>query len=80
MNLDIATTVTVAFVILLAFVLIFLLSGIRSIRAGQKLFFFRKRRELTMRGWRLILISILLGGLAFTVRQFAEPTIYRVFP
>jgi regulator of protease activity HflC (stomatin/prohibitin superfamily) len=47
MNLDIATTVTVAFVILLAFVLIFLLSGIRSIRAGQKLFFFRKRRELT---------------------------------
>jgi type VI secretion system secreted protein VgrG len=80
MNLDIRTAVQTAFILALAGVVISLLIGVRNIRAGQRLLFFRKRRDLMVRGWRFIGFASVLGLTALLVNRFAEPTVYRFFP
>ena len=80
MNLDISTGVQTAFFIALAAVVISLIIGIRTIQAGNKLLFFRKRRDLVVRGWRMIGFSVFLGGLAFLINRYAEPVAYQIFP
>ena len=79
MNLDISTGVQTAFFIALAAVVISLIIGIRTIQAGNKLLFFRKRRDLVVRGWRMIGFSVFLGGLAFLINRYAEPVAYQIF-
>jgi len=80
MNLDISTGVQTAFFLALAGVVISLIIGIRTIQAGNKLLFFRKRRDLIVKGWRLIFMAVFFGGLAVFLNRFAEPLVYRVFP
>lgn len=80
MNLDISTGVQAAFFITLAGVVISLIIGIRTIQAGNKLLFFRKRRNLVVRGWRLVFTAVLLGGVAIFLNRFAEPVVYSIFP
>jgi len=80
MNLDISTGVQTAVVIALAGVVISAIIGIRTIRAGNRLPFFRKRRDLVVRGWRMILAAAFLGGLAFVISRYAEPVAYQFFP
>jgi hypothetical protein len=80
MNLDISTGVQTAVFLTLAGVVISLIVGIRTIQAGNKLLFFRKRRDLVTRGWRLIFVAIFFGGIAFVLNRFAEPLVYRIFP
>jgi hypothetical protein len=80
MNLDISTGVQTAFFITLAGVVISLIIGIRTIQAGNRLLFFRKRRDLVLRGWRLIFVAAFFSGLALFLNRFAEPLVYRVFP
>ncbi len=80
MNLDIHTGVVTAFWLSLVGVLVSLILGMRFIRAGQRLLYFRKRRELMVQGWRLVLTAIGLGMAAFLLARYAEPTVYRFFP
>ncbi len=80
MNLDIHTGVLTAFLLALTGVIFSLLLGIRSIRSGARLMFFRKRRDLMVRGWRLIFVSVILGAVAFSLNRYAEPVAYMVFP
>jgi len=80
MSLDISTGVVTAFIIALAGVAICLIIGIRTIQAGNKLPFFRKRRDLVVRGWRMIFVAVFLGGVAVLINRFAEPVAYRFFP
>lgn len=80
MNLDISTGVQTAFFLTLAGVVISLFIGIRTIQAGNKLMFFRKRRNLVMRGWRLIIVAGFLGVFAVFLNRFAEPVVYQIFP
>ena len=80
MNLDISTAVQTAFYLIILIAIISIWIGYRSIRAGQKLLFFRKRQQLIWRGRRSIFYAILLLGLAFMLNRFAEPVIYQVFP
>jgi hypothetical protein len=80
MNLDITTAVNTAFIIFVLWALLNIWLGYRSIRAGQRLLFFRKRQHLIIRGQRMIFFSILLGGVAFMINRYAEPVIYEVFP
>ncbi len=80
MNLDISTGVQTAFFLTLAGVVISLIIGIRTIQAGNKLMFFRKRRNLVARGWRLIFFAGFLGVFAIAINQFAEPVVYQIFP
>jgi hypothetical protein len=80
MNLDIRTAVQTAFFLTVIGVLLSGFLGIQSIRAGKRLLFFRKRRDLMMRGWRLIFIAFVLAPVAFVLNRYAEPTVYRFFP
>jgi hypothetical protein len=80
MGLDIKTAVQTAFLLALVGILLSSLIGIRAIQAGRKLQFFRKRRDLMVRGWRLIFMSVGLGVVALALNRFAEPAIYQVFP
>lgn len=80
MNLDIQTAVNVAVFFVLAGVVISIFVGVQTIRAGQKLLFFRKRRDLMVRGWRLIFLAVFLAAIAFALSRYAEPVVYQVFP
>ena len=80
MNLDIQTGVLTATIIILAGFLLAIIAGINSIRSGRHLSYFRKRRILILRGWRLLFFATILAGLAVIVNRFAEPVAYRVFP
>ena len=80
MNLDINTAVQTAFFLVILLGILGLWIGIRAIRAGQRLLFFRKRRELIGRGWRMIFYGFMMGGVAFLLNRYAEPAIYQVFP
>jgi hypothetical protein len=80
MKLDIQTGIQTAFIIALLLGLISLWMGINSIRAGNRLPFFRKRRDRIVRGWRLIFVALVFGVASFMVRGYAEPVVYRVFP
>ncbi len=80
MNLDIQTAVGTAFFLIAIVAVILFVTGIRTILSGQKLMFFRKRRERISRGWRAILVAIILGAIAISINQFAEPVVYKVFP
>ncbi len=80
MNLDINTAVQLAFVITLLAGLLSIFAGVGSMRSGRKLPFYIKRRNMIMRGWRLVFLGGLFILLAFIFNQYAEPVIYRVFP
>ena len=79
-GLDIQTAVQTAFFLAVLGLALSLLLGVRAIQAGRRLQFFRKRRDLMVRGWRLIFMSFILGIVALTLNRYAEPAIYRVFP
>lgn len=80
MNLDIQTGILTATILILAGFLLAVITGINSIRSGRRLLYFRKRRILILRGWRLLFFATILAGLAVIVNRFAEPVAYRVFP
>jgi hypothetical protein len=80
MKLDIRTAIQTAFLLTLLFGLLSLLLGIRSIQAGQRLQFFRLRRDRIMIGWRMVFVAGAFGVLSFLVNSYAEPVAYRFFP
>lgn len=80
MNLDIKTGIVTAIIIIGVAALLTVWAGIGSIRSGSRLMYFRKRRDMVVRGWRLILFGLFLGVFALAARQFAEPVAYRFFP
>jgi type VI secretion system secreted protein VgrG len=80
MNLDIQTGVKTVFFILIAGGLLSFIIGIRTIRSAHRLLYYRKRRERTGQGWKMVLAALLMAGLAFVTNRYAEPVAYRVFP
>jgi type VI secretion system secreted protein VgrG len=80
MNIDIATTVKVLIAFLILGLIASLIFAYRSIRLGLHLEFFRKRRDLVVHGWRLVLLALALGIVALIIGKFGEPVAYRYFP
>ena len=80
MNIDVSTTVKVILLFLGIAAIFLLVMAVRSIKAGRKLLFYQKRQVLVYRGWRLILLAILLLGSGFLISRFGEPVVYRYFP
>ena len=54
--------------------------GIRAIRQGQKIAYYRLRQKQVAAGWWTILFGLCLVGVAFVVGRFGEPVAYRYFP
>lgn len=80
MNIDIAMTVKVVFVLLLIAAVVSVISAFKSISAGRHLEFFQKRQLLIYHGWRLVLLAAGFGLIGFLVIRFGEPVAYRYFP
>ena len=80
MNLDIRTAVQTLIVLILLGMFLSIFAGIRTIRSGKRLLYFRKRREMVSRGWRTIFGAMILAGFAFMLNRYAEPVAYRFFP
>jgi hypothetical protein len=80
MNIDIATTVRVILVLLAIAMATSVVMAMRSINAGRKLEFYRKRQDLISYGWRLILLAVGIGISGFLLVKFGEPVAYHYFP
>lgn len=80
LNLDIHTSVQTAFILTLVLALLCLLVGVRSIQAGSKLQYFRKRHDRIVHGWRMVFIACIFGFSSYLVSNYAEPLAYRAFP
>jgi hypothetical protein len=79
MNLDIATTVRVLFVILLILGVLIVYRAWRGLQEAKKLYFFIKRQQLLKQVWMLFFIGIVIFVLAFLVNRFTEPIAYQFF-
>jgi len=80
MQLDIRTGIQTAIVLAIVGLVLLFWLGIRTIQHGQRLPFFRKRREHMLRGWRMIFLTIGLAVGVFFMGRFGEPVVYRFFP
>jgi len=80
MNLDIHTGVQTALMLTVLAVLISFVSGIRAIRKGRTLKFFRIRRDRMLAGYRMIVFALVLVLVGIFLFRFAEPLIYNVYP
>lgn len=80
MNIDIATTLKTILVMLVIGVVIAIIIGIRTIKSGQHLEFYRKRQDLVERGWRFLLIAVGLVAFGVILSRFGEPVAYHYFP
>lgn len=80
LNLDIETALQVLFFLSAAGGVLAGIAGWNSIRSGSKLMFFRKRRDMIMRGWRMVILAVILAAVAFSLNQYARPVVYRIFP
>ena len=80
MNLDIRTAVVTAIVLIVIGIFLAVASGIKAIKQGQKLLYYRKRQKIMNHGWRMILFGVFLAVAAFLVGSFGERAVYRVFP
>ncbi len=79
MNLDIhaAVVMTVLLAVLGAGLSLWL--GVRRIRKGRRVAYYRLRQREVGAGWRTLFTAILLLGAAWVVGRFGEPTVYRFF-
>ena len=80
MNVDIDTTYKVILVLIAIALVSMIGMAIRSLRSAATLQFYRKRREMLAYGWRMLFLSIILGGIGYFFFRFAEPVAYRYFP
>jgi type VI secretion system secreted protein VgrG len=80
MNLDIRTAVVTAVVLIVIGTFLAVASGVKAIKQGQHLLYYRKRQKIMNHGWRMILFGVALAVAAFLVWRFGEPAVYRVFP
>ena len=77
MNVDIKAGILAATIIALAFFLISAITGIQTLLSGNRVKFFKLRRDQMMRGWRLIAMGSLWIIAAIGIYFFGEPVAYR---
>ena len=78
-NLEIHTTVQIAFFITIILAMLFIPAGINRIISGKKLPYFKKRRDKMMTGWRFLTAAVFMGVFAYLLQNYAEPVIYTYF-
>lgn len=80
MKLDIQTGIQTAFIITLLLGLVSFMLGVRSLRSGAQLQYFRIRHDRVMAGWRMIFVGVVFGLTSFVVNRYAPPVVYRIYP
>jgi len=79
MNIDIQTTVTIIFILLILAGGAILFSAFRAFQEARRLRFFLKRRKILGRAWQLVFYAALIITAAFLVNSYVEPITYQVF-
>ncbi len=77
LQLDIRSTVLTATILIGFAAVLTLIIGINHLLKGRKVPFYKKRHDRMVRGWRLIILAILLIPLGWIVLNFSEPVVYR---
>ena len=79
LQIDVHSTILTAAIITgIAAVLTFIF-GLKSIINSRGIPFYRKRHDRMTRGWRLIVLAILLIPLAWLILNYSEPVVYQFF-
>lgn len=79
-NLDIRSFMRVLVIVLALGSAFLFLRGLGGIRESRRLKYYRLRRSTLMAGWRLVLIALGLGAVAFLAGRFGEPAVYSFYP
>jgi hypothetical protein len=79
MDLDIHDAVVMVVILTALGAVLSIWLGIRRIRKGRKLAYYRLRNKLISSGWWMVIFAPMLAGLAFLVGHFAEPIVYTYF-
>jgi hypothetical protein len=79
MNLDIHGAVVMVVIVTILGAIISIWAGIRAIRKGIKVAYYRLKRKQTAGGWRAIIFALILIGISFLVGRYGEPVTYSVF-
>lgn len=79
MNIDIQTTVTIIFILLILTGGGILFTSFRAFREARRLRFFLKRRKILGRAWQLIFYAALVIAVAILINTYAEPIAYQAF-
>ncbi len=80
MNLDIATTVRVIFVLSLIASITILFNAWITFQEAHNIRYYIKRRRSLRWVYMLVGIGLLVGILSFLINQYSEPIIYKYFP
>lgn len=80
MNLDIHSAVVMAVIIAALGAVISLWTGVRAIRKGRKIAYYRMAQKRVAGGWRTLLFALFLIGFAVVAGFYAEPVAYTYFP
>lgn len=78
-DMDIKTGIVTAISLAVFGMLITFWSGFSLIRSTRKLMYYRLRQKRVSQGWRRILVSIGLAGIAMFLARFGEPAVYSVY-
>ncbi len=76
LNLDFKTAIYTTVVILIIFLIISIVSLIRTWQAAKKIPFYKKRRKLQVRGFRILILIAVLIVSTVIVARFGEPVAY----
>ena len=79
-NLDIQAGILAAVLLAALGTVLYILAGIRSIRASRAIAFYRIKREGMMRGWRYLFFGLILAILAVMINSYGAPLAYSYFP
>lgn len=75
-QIDIRSTVLTAAIIMGVAAIFTLIFGIKNLVKGRKIPFFRKRHDQMARGWRLIIVAVILVPMGWLVLNYSEPVVY----
>jgi len=78
-QIDIHSAVLMAASIIGLSVIFLLIFGFRRIIKSRKIPFFRKRHDLMVSGWRLIIIALILIPVGWLILNHSEPVVYTFF-
>lgn len=78
-NIDVRSAVVMAVIIIGIAAVFSIILGFRRLVRSRNVPFFRKRHDQMVRGWRLVILSIVLIPMAWLILNYSEPVIYQYF-
>ncbi len=78
-EIDVHATVLTATIIIGFVAILTLIFGLKNLLTSRRIPFYRKKHDRMVRGWRMILIAVILVPVAWVLLIYSEPVIYQVY-